>query len=62
MGVVNCNHIGRLGEYTAMAAEQGYIGLVTNTLVLGAPYGGKASASPCRPGTRPMLLVDFAPL
>jgi uncharacterized oxidoreductase len=27
VGLVNCNHIGRLGEYTMMAAEQGLIGI-----------------------------------
>ena len=68
VGVVNCNHIGRLGEYSAMAAEQGYIGLVTvNVLPLGAPFGGKARVLGTNPlsfavpaGNQPMSLVDFA--
>ncbi len=68
VGVINCNHIGRLGEYAAMAAEQDFIGLVTvNALPLGAPFGGKARVLGTNPlsfavpaGNQPMLLVDFA--
>jgi len=46
VGLFHCNHIGRLGEYSLMAAEQDMIGIVVcnagppggNT----APYGGRA--------------------
>lgn len=44
VGIHNCNHIGRLGEYAEMAARSGMIGLVTvNGHGMGhivAPYGG----------------------
>jgi LDH2 family malate/lactate/ureidoglycolate dehydrogenase len=66
--VLNCNHVGRLGEYSAMAAEQGMVGLVTvNAVPAGAPFGGKARILGTNPisfavpaGKQPMLLVDFA--
>lgn len=49
-----CGHVGRLGEYVVMAAEQGMVGLmVCNGLSQGgivAPYGGVARAL----GTNPI--------
>jgi hydroxycarboxylate dehydrogenase B len=68
VSVLNCNHVGRLGEYAAMAAEQGMVGLVTvNAVPAGAPFGGKARILGTNPisfavpaGKQPMLLVDFA--
>ncbi|MCL5026747.1 MAG: Ldh family oxidoreductase [Chloroflexi bacterium] len=68
VGILHCNHIGRLGEYSAMAAEQGLIGLVVvNAIPAAAPFGGKARVLGTNPisfavpaGKQPMLLVDFA--
>ncbi|MBI1930779.1 Ldh family oxidoreductase, partial [Candidatus Poribacteria bacterium] len=44
ISIYNCNHIGRLGSYTMMAAEQGLIGMVMVNAGGGAlnvaPYGG----------------------
>ena len=66
-----CTHIGRLGEYTAMIAAAGYIGIgfTSGTMYSGwvAPYGGRERTF----GTNPMsfavpsaagemLLLDFA--
>lgn len=70
-GLFNCNHVGRLGEWPQMAADQNYIGLAfCNGGRLGGlvtPYGGAAR----RMGTNPIaaavpvagrmpVLVDFA--
>jgi LDH2 family malate/lactate/ureidoglycolate dehydrogenase len=44
VGLIHCNHIGRLGAYAQMAAEQGMIGLVMCNSPPGGnvvPYGGK---------------------
>jgi len=39
--VHNCNHVGRLADYTMMAAENGMIGMaVVNANKIVAPYGG----------------------
>ena len=39
--VYNCNHIGRLADYTMMAAENGMIGMaLANANKIVAPYGG----------------------
>ncbi|MBI1801648.1 MAG: Ldh family oxidoreductase [Chloroflexi bacterium] len=65
---VNTNHVGRIGEYTEMAAEAGLIGIVVvNASRIVAPHGGLArqlGTNPIAfsvpvPGGRP-LLVDFA--
>lgn len=44
VGVRNCNHIGRLGEYSTMAATQNMIGIISANDAGGglamAPYGG----------------------
>ncbi|MBX6772359.1 MAG: Ldh family oxidoreductase [Chloroflexi bacterium] len=69
VGVVRCNHIGRLGTYTAHAAAQGVVMMVT-TGALGrsvAPYGGRQGAFGTNPvsfgfpaGTHPDIMIDFA--
>ncbi|MFI5449763.1 MAG: Ldh family oxidoreductase [Candidatus Bathyarchaeia archaeon] len=44
LSVRNCNHIGRLGEYSTMAAERNMIGIISandhGTGLIMAPYGG----------------------
>jgi len=41
VSVRNCNHVGRLFDYTVMAAEEGMIGLAfVNSPKIVAPYGG----------------------
>ncbi len=70
-GLLNCNHVGRLGEWVEMAAGQGFIGLAfcnggrPGGLV--APYGGAgrllgtnplAAAMPVA-GRRPVV-IDFS--
>ncbi len=53
VGVVRCNHIGRLGEYTALAANRGVASFVTVSLPTSsivAPYGGARGAL----GTNPI--------
>ena len=71
VGIFHCNHIGRLGEYSMMAAKQDMMGIILcNAPPKGgntAPYGGAAR----RLGTNPMsiavpagemkpFLLDFA--
>jgi len=71
VGLFHCNHIGRLGEYSLMAAEQDMIGIVVcnagppggNT----APYGGRARRLSTDPisaavpaGKSKPFLLDFA--
>lgn len=49
--VQNCNHVGRLGEYTARLAEAGLVALaLSNADATVAPYGGRER----RLGTNPM--------
>jgi len=67
--IVNCNHIGRVGEYVEMIAQAGMIGIaLCNAGPAVAPYGGYqrvmgtnpfAWAAPCGPGQPPFVL-DFA--
>ncbi len=44
IGVRNCNHIGRLGEYSTMAAEKNMVGIISvndhGTAHVMAPFGG----------------------
>jgi len=70
-GIVRCNHSGRLGEYSLMAAREQLIGVV---MVRGmarpgamAPHGGSARVFGTNPisfaipaGKLPPVLVDFA--
>lgn len=71
VGLFHCNHIGRLGEYTLMAAEQDMIGIVVcNAAPPGgntAPYGGRAPRLSTGPisaavpaGKWKPFLLDFA--
>jgi uncharacterized oxidoreductase len=67
--VVNCNHIGRVGEYVATIARAGMIGFaICNASPAVAPYGGYqrvmgtnplAWSAPRGPGQEPLVL-DFA--
>jgi uncharacterized oxidoreductase len=67
--IVNCNHIGRVGEYVEMIAQAGMIGIaLCNAGPAVAPYGGYqrvmgtnpfAMATPRGPGQVPLVL-DFA--
>jgi LDH2 family malate/lactate/ureidoglycolate dehydrogenase len=41
VGVINCNHVGRLADYVMAAADKGLIGIMAvKTSSLVAPYGG----------------------
>jgi hydroxycarboxylate dehydrogenase B len=71
VGVVRCTHIGRLGEYPTMAAEEGMIAFVTAGGFGGtggaAPFGGSEVALGTNPLSfgfpaqeSPAMLVDFA--
>lgn len=67
--IVNCNHIGRVGEYVETIARAGMIGIaLCNAGPAVAPYGGYqrimgtnpfAWAAPCGPDRAPFVL-DFA--
>ena len=71
VGVVRCSHIGRLGEYSTLAARAGIIALVTaggfGVPPGAAPFGGLKAALSTNPismgfpATKiPMVLMDFA--
>jgi uncharacterized oxidoreductase len=70
-GLFNCNHIGRLGEWVQLAADQGMIGLAfcnggrPGGLV--TPYGGSGRALGTNPiaaavpiADRPPVVIDFS--
>ncbi len=70
-GLYNCNHVGRLGEWIEMAADEGFIGLAfcnggrPGGLV--TPYGGTGRLMGTNPlaaaipvAGRPPVLIDFA--
>ena len=70
-GIFNCYHVGRLGEWVEMAADQGLIGLAfCNGGVQGgamAPYGGATRLLGTNPiaaavpvAGRPPVVIDFA--
>lgn len=69
VAIDHCNHVGRLGEYTAMIADAGLIGIATcNAGPAVAPFGGRSRlfgtnpfsfAVPRTASQRPVL-VDFA--
>lgn len=69
VAIVRCNHIGRLGTYSTLAARDGIFFMVT-TGGLGksvAPFGGRKGAFGTNPfsfgfpaGERPDLMIDFA--
>ena len=71
VGLFHCPHIGRVGEYPAMAAQQGMIGItMCNSRPPGgntAPFGGRKPFFSTNPmalavpaGEGPPLLLDFA--
>ena len=71
VGMFHCPHIGRVGEYSAMAAQQGMIGIaVCNSGPPGgivAPFGGRRRFFSTNPlalavpaAEHPPLLADFA--
>jgi uncharacterized oxidoreductase len=68
VGIFNCNHIGRLADYTQMAIEHGMIGFVaSNGDPNVAPYGGKKPILSANPlsygvpaGVQKPIVVDFA--
>ena len=68
VGIFNCNHIGRLGDYSSMIAESGMIGIIyANCDPSVAPWGGMKSMLGTNPisyafpqkGEKP-IMVDFA--
>jgi uncharacterized oxidoreductase len=68
VGVLNCNHIGRLAEYAQMAVDKGMIGFITaNCEPYVAPYGGRTPVLGTNPlcygipsGTGNAIVVDYA--
>ncbi|HEV8635176.1 MAG TPA: Ldh family oxidoreductase [Chloroflexota bacterium] len=70
VGIVRCNHIGRVGEYPTLAAQQGVAAFVTVGGERGssvAPFGGRTGALGTNPisfgfpaARHPPFLVDFA--
>ncbi len=68
VGVYNCTHIGRLGDYTTTIAEGGMIGVIyANSMPGVAPYGGRTRVLGTNPlsyafptGDGDPILVDFA--
>ena len=68
VGIFNCNHVGRLSEYSTMALEHGMICFVAvNADPCVAPYGGKQAVLSTSPmsyaipaGQEEAIIVDFA--
>ncbi len=73
VGLVRANHIGRLGHYAEIAAEQGMISMIWGsgysvTNARAAPFGGRDRVLDTNPycvgipagGGRPPVIVDFA--
>ena len=69
VGVVRCTHIGRLGTYSTLAAEQGVVLMVTIGAMLPAtaPFGGRKPVFGTNPfsfgfpaADRPDVMIDFA--
>lgn len=71
VGVINCNHVGRVGEYPERAAAAGILLFATcggvNSGGTAAPFGGRAGVLGTNPiavgmpaGARPPMIVDFA--
>ena len=71
VGIRHCNHIGRVGEYSELAAQAGVISMITlcagGRATSTAPYGGMRPTLSTNPiafgvpaGERPPLIADFA--
>jgi len=69
VGVVRCTHIGRLGTYSTLAAQNGVVLMVTIGAMLSAtaPFGGRKPVFGTNPfsfgfpaGERPDVMIDFA--
>ena len=72
VGAINCNHVGRVGEYPERAAREGVLLLATCGTVGGraartAPFGGRGGILSTNPiaiglpaGERAPMIVDFA--
>lgn len=68
VGIFNCNHIGRLADYTQMAIENDMIGFIAaNSDPNVAPYGGRKIVLSTNPlsygipaGREKPIVVDFA--
>jgi len=68
VGVHNCNHVGRLADYTMMAAENGMVGMaMVNATRTVAPYGGVERMLSTGPlsyafptGEEPLFVLDIA--
>ena len=65
VGVVQCNHIGRLGEYAELAARAGLISMITVGGFPGgatAPHGGAGRALGTNPFAFGVPAAGFAPM
>lgn len=68
VAIFNCNHIGRLSDYSLMAVENDMVGFIAaNGDPNVAPYGGRSSVLSTNPisygipaGTERPVIVDFA--
>lgn len=69
VGIVRCNHVGRVGTYAAMAAAEDVFAMVTlgDTSSIAVPFGGRKGLFGTNPfafgfpaGRHGDLLVDFA--
>jgi len=68
VGVLNCNHIGRLAEYAQMGVDRGMIGFIAaNCEPYVAPYGGRTPVLGTNPlcygvpaGAGSAIVVDYA--
>lgn len=68
VSIVNCGHVGHLGDYTRMIVEKGMIGIMfVNTDKGVAPYGGKDTVLGTNPvsvaipaGEEAPIIADFA--
>ena len=69
-GMINCNHVGRVGEWVELAAASDVIAIMTvggPSDIVTAPFGGAETALSTNPiaagvpaGTRDPMILDFA--
>ena len=69
-GVINCNHVGRVGEWVELAAASDVIAIMTvggPSDIVTAPFGGSETALSTNPmaagvpaGSRDPMILDFA--